>query len=439
MFRALVAIALVLGFGGDGWAQACSCARVESPCSAYWRVDAVFVGRAEAIGGASGARVVKFTVLEAFFGVGSKTVEVDVGSPRTRCGGSYRAGREYLVYAVRDGRGALALATCERVRPVDDAAADLSYARAVKDGSAPAGKISGQVLVARRDLAGRRLGAPAPLKDLPVRVEKYAAAGPSPQETVLTNEAGDFSVGARGVGRYVITLDLQSRYFVANDVTQIELRDPRACAALDLVIHENGRVAGRVVDAGGRPVPGLTIDLASPTLAQRIRTITDRSGQYEFERVPSGRFVVGIDLAGLSGGVAAALRHPRIFLPGVDKASAASRVVVARGDRVTLTDFKLPASAALVSISGTVIDADGTPAEGARVYLKRAAEDGRILAEPATADFLGRFVVSVVAGGDYEIFAERSRGTRVDSSPATRLRATSAPSAPLKLVLQRRY
>ena len=439
----VVAAALLLASADQGAAQSCSCARVQSvtPCAAYWRADAVFVGRVDAFVGSGEARGVRFTVVEGFLGTGPTAVEVAVGSTRTRCGSAvYRQGRAYLVYAARDARGRLALAPCDRVRPVDDAAADLSYARAVKDGTAPGGRIAGQVLVARRDLAGRRVGLSRPIKDLPVRVEKYAAAdaGANPQETVLTSETGDFSVAARGAGRYAVTPDLRSRYVIDVDVPAIELRDARACAAVDIVVHENGRVAGRIVDAGGRPVPGLTIDLATPTLAQRIRTITDRGGQYEFSRVPAGRFVVGVDVAGLGAGATSAARHPRVFFPGVDTASAAARVAVAPGGRVVLPDFTLPAHVSLVSIAGFVLDSDGAPAEGARVHVKSAVGDSRILAEPAAADFLGRFTVTLVAGGDYELFAERARGTRVDSSSPVRLRAAAA-AAPLKLVLQRRY
>lgn len=440
--RLLIAAALALAFATEGSPQSCSCARTQyaAPCAAYWRADAVFVGRADAIAGSGDARAVRFTVLESFLGPPTPAVDVAVGSARARCGSdAYRPGREYLVYAVRDARGRLTVAPCDRVRPVEDAAGDLSYARSVKDGTAPGGTIGGQVVAARRDLAGRRLGSTVPVKGLPVRVEREAAAEAvaNPQDTVLTNEGGDFSVAARGAGRYVITPDLRSRYFLDAGIPPIELRDRRACAAIDLVVHENGRVAGRVVDAAGRPVEGLTVDLSTPTLAQRVRTITDRSGLYEFARVPSGRFVVGIDLVALGAGAPSAARHPRVFFPGVEKASAAARVAVARGDRVVLADFTLPAYVSLVTVVGFVIDADGTPAEGARVYLKSGSEDSRILAEPAVADFLGRFTLSLVSGGEYLVFAERARGTRVDSSLPTRLRA--ARTAPLKLVLQRRY
>lgn len=441
--KILIAAALLSALARDGSPQPCSCAGTQyaAPCAAYWRADVVFVGRADAIAGSGDARTARFTVLESLVGPRAPSAEVVIGSAAARCGsGVYRAGREYFVYAARDARGRLATAPCDRVRPVEDAAGDLSYARSVREGTAPAGTISGQVVVARRDLGGRRLGTTAPVKGLPVRIEKAAEpdAAASPQQTVVTNAAGDFSVAARGAGRYAITPDLRGRYVVDAGVPAIELRDPRACAAVDVVVLEDGRVAGRAVDAKGRPLPGLTVDLSTPALTARARTITDRDGRYEFSRVPTGRFVVGIDLLGLGAGAPATARHPRVFFPGVADVRAAARVAVSGGERVVLADFALPSYASLVSVGGFVLDADGTPAEGARVHVRSAADDGRILGEPAIADFLGRFTLSLVAGVDYAVFAERARGTRVDSSPPARLRAASA-AAPLKLVLQRRY
>ena len=52
-------------------------------------------------------------------------------------------------------RGELTTNVCLRTREIEDAAADLAYVRALREGSAPPGRISGQVLVIPRDLAGK--------------------------------------------------------------------------------------------------------------------------------------------------------------------------------------------------------------------------------------------------------------------------------------------
>ena len=91
-----------------------------------------------------------------------------------------------------------------------------------------------------------------------------------------------------------------------------------------------------------------------------------------------------------------------------------------------------------MSLTGFVVTSDGTAAEGARVYLKAPGEGARILSEPATVDFLGRFTVAGLAGADYRVFAELVRDRRVEASDEREVRAT-AGLAPVRLIVRRRY
>jgi len=161
--------------------------------------------------------------------------------------------------------------------------------------------------------------------------------------------------------------------------------------------------------------------------------VTDRDGRYEFTRMPAGRFVIGV-----TSGPARAGRAPRTFLPGVAQVSAAGRVIVGAGERTTVSDFRLPATVKYVAVNGLVLDADTRPAEGAQVYVKGPAEGDRIVGEPVAVDFMGRFAVAVLAGTEHAIFAERRRGTRIDSSEQVRIPPGDAQN-PIRLVLRRRY
>ena len=93
-------------------------------------------------------------------------------------------------------------------------------------------------------------------------------------------------------------------------------------------------------------------------------------------------------------------------------------------------------------VSGVVFDTDGTPAEGARVYLKGVGDDDRIVSEPVEVDFVGRFVIAALSGTDYLLFAERTRpggrASRVDSTDQLRLTAVDGLK-PVRLTLERRY
>jgi hypothetical protein len=216
--------------------------------------------------------------------------------------------------------------------------------------------------------------------------------------------------------------------------TAIELRDPRDCAAVEVRLVQDGRIAGRVVDAQGRPVPGLTVELATSSVSQSKFASTDRDGRYAFAMLPPGRFVIAVE-----GRQPAGVGKPaRVFLPGTSTARAAARVAVGEGERVQAPEFRLPPTVKYVAVHGFVLDADGKPAEGARVYLKGAGEIDRIVGQPVVADFVGRFVIAAQAGTAYAIFAERMRGSRVDSAEPIRVVPAEAQK-PVTLTLHRRY
>jgi hypothetical protein len=410
-----------------------------TPCSAFWNASAVFSGRVESIERAGQHRRVTFTVLDAYRGAdvlahrsaqreGGRGTIVEVASVAP-CAARFRQGREFIVYAGRatDRMGSL-FVDCSRTRELDDAAADLSYARSVVDGSAPVGSISGQVLIIPHDLARRGVGPAVPAAEIAVRVATSGA-----DDRTVTNVAGDFSATARGAGAYHVSLELPPHLSAETAHAKIDLPDPRACGAVEFRLAYDGRLSGRVLDAAGRPSTGLTVEVSTTNLAQRRLAVTDRGGRYEFTGMPAGRFVIGV-----TSGPARDGKAPRTFLPGVSQVSAASRVILGAGERATAPDFRLPAAVRYVAISGLVLDADALPAGGAQVYVKGPAEGDRIVGEPVAVDFMGRFVVAILAGSEHAIFAERRRGTRVDSSEQVRI-ASGEAQKPIRLVLQRRY
>jgi hypothetical protein len=413
--------------------RSCGCALgAPAPCAAYWDSAAVFVGRVDSVKRTTGGRTIRFAVLEGFRGVGSSTVDVITGPAGPPCALTFRGGREYLVYAARTAGAGNALPTsvCTRTREIEDAAADVSYARAVKDGTAPGGTITGQVLLAGRDLNGRLTRRRSPLPQIGVRIAKDGS-----DESVVTNEAGDFVAAHRGPGVYTVSLDLPDRYYLETPPPPVTIPDPASCAEVEAVLSDDGRVSGRIVDSAGRPIPGLNLELSTPTLAQTKKAITGRDGSYELRRMPAGRFLLSVS-ADRQGTRPA--REARVFYPGVNKLSSAESVMIRAGERVVLGDFRIPPSLKYVALSGFVFDADGRPAEGARVYLKGVADDAPIVHGPVEVDFLGRFVVSALLGTECRLFAARARDHRVDSTEQLQLTLVDGMK-PQRLVLRRRY
>jgi Ca-activated chloride channel family protein len=64
-----------------------------------------------------------------------------------------------------------------------------------------------------------------------------------------------------------------------------------ACTSLP---NKSGSVHGRVVDAGGNPLPGVTVTLGTQS------TVTDSGGNYEFKSVAPGKYELHVQLSGFN-------------------------------------------------------------------------------------------------------------------------------------------
>src|SRR5688500_10948564 len=63
----------------------------------------------------------------------------------------------------------------------------------------------------------------------------------------------------------------------------------------------NATVAGVVRDTSGAVLPGVTVEVASPALIEKVRsTTTDSSGQYRLPALPPGTYSVRFSLPGFS-------------------------------------------------------------------------------------------------------------------------------------------
>jgi carboxypeptidase family protein len=433
--------------------HACTCVPHSALCGAagdFWRTTAVFIGRVESVERAAakqaarpiGTRRVRLRVLEAFRGTtapGSDVI-VTTGSGGGDCGFPFAEGQEYLVYATRyEESGELSTGICSRTRPAAAAAADIEYARAAAAGRAPAGRITGEVRLETRDLSGSRRTQRSPLSGITVVLSKDGSV-----TRAVTDARGQYSVEGLTPGKYALGVELPETYYSMQSGQTVELSDTRACAAASVIVMHNGRVAGRVVDPAGRGMPGLSVELTVPLRidepfgAERIVALTKSDGTFELTGVPSGRFVVGINIRRPD---AEQLFKPRLFYPGVEKLGDAGMVSVSGGGRVILDDLVLPPHLKYVRLEGIVLGPDGSPAPNADVFIKDDA-DSSYAGDSSVTDSSGRFLRAVLAGRSYRLFAERARRTERTSStessdPVTLIAAADSP--PLRLTLRRRY
>lgn len=421
-------------------ADACSCVPNGPPCEDYWKADAIFRGRVEALDPEPGsgrelfaAKLVRFTVLERFVGIDDSQVTVWTAGGGGMCGYRFALNREYVVYARKGKEGRLTTSICSRTAPVERAASDLEFARNISSGGQPLGLIEATVsLVTRREsLWSQTETQSRPVPGVAITLRRGDASF-----SATTDRAGRFAVSGLQPGTYRAELEPPSGTRLTGIMPEtIELIDARGCATFGVWLEPDGRIKGRVIDAAGRAVRGLTVGLrlpragaSGPAESTTLQALTDADGRFEIERIPPGRFLLAAGSSDTS----------QVLYPGVGDLAKAERFDVRTGGRLTVKEFRLQE---VTTITGVAVDAGRAPVEGARVYLREPSERGMIVSLPVVTDWSGRFVISVPAGQEYVIFAERDRPgatLRTDASEPIRIGPRS-PDQPLVLTLRPRY
>jgi 5-hydroxyisourate hydrolase-like protein (transthyretin family) len=209
-----------------------------------------------------------------------------------------------------------------------------------------------------------------------------------PSLTVLTATFGLFVLSALGIG-----LD--------------------AASALQPV--PSGRLSGTITDSRtGAPIAGVRVAVGSPALPEPRQTTTDRDGRYDVASLPPGAYTVSVRAETYVGSGFAFRR-----LHGTQ-----GSITVAAQQHRDQVDIRLIKEA---SVSGRILQVDGTPAVGAAVNLLRphSSEGQRLLASLGTAltDSDGRFRVAGLAPGDYYVSAFEP-----DPTVTTGIRSAHSPT-----------
>jgi hypothetical protein len=160
-----------------------------------------------------------------------------------------------------------------------------------------------------------------------------------------TSDDGSFAASSLRPGR------LEIRAFLPKDLTIINkaelVKDVLAgCSTVELTADLNGRVRGRVVNAWGGAVKGITVHLSgvdptafaelqsrhanenlaiSQSHAPRLQTHAREDGTYEFTGVPPGSYVLS---AGVEQVVNGKRQYIATFFPGAERFVGATLVVV---------------------------------------------------------------------------------------------------------------
>jgi len=234
---------------------------------------------------------------------------------------------------------------------------------------------------------------------------KVAVTGSRCQERARTDDQGLVKVYGCSEGRVAISVEAPDYVRVERTIVLGE------AGSLERVDLEPGeRLAGRIVDDSGRPLPGVTLTArmlgrsgarapSTPWL-----TLTGSDGRFSIETMPAGQVVLDISDGGAH-------------------------------EPTSVTDLSLPSQAVLITLrrtaamSGKVLGEDGIAVPDARVTL---AGSGVWPARVLSADRAGDFVFANVPDGVYELRAEH--GDRV-SAPLEGVSVQPGSHAKIDLVL----
>lgn len=162
-------------------------------------------------------------------------------------------------------------------------------------------------------------------------------------------------------------------------------------------------ISGVVLGADGRqPIRRAVVTIAGEPLTASRSVITDDAGRFAFTRLPSGTFAISAKKAAYLDTEYGSSRPGR---PG-------SRIAVAAGEtrRIALSIFKG------ATISGALLQANGTPATGVNVVAVNVKLVGReLITEPVVTNDLGEYRIYGLQPGEYFVAATPGAGGSGDT------------------------
>lgn len=248
------------------------------------------------------------------------------------------------------------------------------------------GDVTAQVSVRGRITAGGKPRAGLAVRAIPMDGEDNG-------EKSTTDQDGRYELTHCGPGL--------TRFFIQSGDHSIgfeRLVPNEAYVDLDFEVHA-GRIAGRVVDAGGKPVGVLPVTVileeATPDARSEsyARVRTNSEGFFEFDLLGPGTYTLRVpDGEWLN-------RPPPDYKKG----------------RVLHTGLELPENGSLLGLeirlapegrlSGQALDASGAPVAGAWICLRDASGRTMSVSWETRSDATGHFEISSIAPGTYTVSA----------------------------------
>ena len=151
-------------------------------------------------------------------------------------------------------------------------------------------------------------------------------------------------------------------------------------APVQVELMPRATLRGRLLDADGKPMPGIQVQLLRLRYPGSYQSTTNEKGEFTFANVRPTAYVVAADpRLGAAGpkpsrGKERELHWMRTYYPGVMRRTEAAPIVIPAGSDIAGYEFRVQ-SAPGFRVAGKVVDEDGKPVVDAQVRLRSAEED----------------------------------------------------------------
>jgi hypothetical protein len=367
---------------------------------------------AEIVGGLSYPRVetlVTIDVEKAWKGATPGTpIQIYTDGRRSSVGYEFVRGQKYLVFAY-ERRGRLSTSICSHTNVIDRAGEDLAFLETLSS-PASGGRVYGRVTLYQRtvDMAGRS-------SPRAVSGRRVSLKGESGVREAVTLEDGRYVFEGLSPGTYELDADLPKGWSRSGLPRSLTLKSMRSCEQADISTAIDGRLSGHVVGTDGQPLARVQVEAAlldglrrqaAPT-GSPASVMTDAQGRFELERLPHGRYVVGVHLTRAANDHA-----PYRFTayPGTTQTDGASAIPLDTAQQLDLGVLTVARVQSKRVVQGSVSWTDGRPVMSTRIVVTeiRPDWDGPEVRLPRQSRIEphGRFTLELYEGVSYRIVAE---------------------------------
>jgi hypothetical protein len=227
-----------------------------------------------------------------------------------------------------------------------------------------------------------------------------------------TNENGQFSFEGLQSGTYSVTVTPPQGYQPSlpdSDVKQESVLRNCGCSSNNFRLVPTTNIQGKVLDEDGKPIEGIRLELISARWQSDSElnesfgssdtrgTTSTKDGEFIFENLPAGRYLVGVSLVNPDP----QFSFSKTFYPQTPDIKLAEVITVELGKKVRPLEFRLTKKEPTQIIEGSVLWPDETPVFGALVRMTQPGNYNQLW--EVETDEKGSFTLKAVKGHSYNI------------------------------------